>query len=156
LLPRHPLGRQQRRRSGDQHHFTDRGVVGTGIGGDDDGPLPALVARQMRQEPVRGSGWILEPGAEVVPHRVGAAELRDGGPGRVAPNSGHRTRNGSANQHPGMANYPADDADRRSRRPPPPPSANRYLPPLGEERRSEPKSGGPPPRGPTSNERITV
>ena len=55
-------------------------------------------------------------------------------PGRVASNPGRRTRNGSANQHPGMANYPADDsAYRRARRPPPMPSANRYLPPLGQQ-----------------------
>ena len=68
--------------------------------------------------------------------------------------------NGSANQHPGMANYPADDPDnRRTRRPPSMPSANRYLPPLGdqrEERRSQPKPNGAAPRGPSSNERITV
>ncbi len=59
-----------------------------------------------------------------------------------------------------MANYPADDPDnRRTRRPPSIPSANRYLPPLGdqrEERRSQPKPNGTPPRGPSSNERITV
>jgi hypothetical protein len=77
----------------------------------------------------------------------------------VASNPGRRTRqdrNGSASQHPGMANYPADDTARgRSRRPPPMPSANRYLPPLGEQ--SEPdRSGGAPPRGPGASERITV
>ena len=59
-----------------------------------------------------------------------------------------------------MANYPADDPDnRRTRRPPSMPSANRYLPPLGdqrEERRSQPKPNGAAPRGPSSNERITV
>jgi hypothetical protein len=76
-------------------------------------------------------------------------------PGRVASNPGRRTRNGSANQHPGMANYPADDSDRRSRRPPPMPSANRYLPPLGQQ--PEPDRGSDaPPRGPTPGERITV
>ncbi|WP_139825094.1 MFS transporter [Mycobacterium conspicuum] len=74
----------------------------------------------------------------------------------MAPNSGHRTRNGSANQHPGMANYPADPADtRRGRRPPPMPSANRYLPPLGQKR-PEPERSNPPPRGPNPSERITV
>ncbi|OBI86606.1 MFS transporter [Mycobacterium sp. 1245805.9] len=77
----------------------------------------------------------------------------------MASNPGPRPRpnaKGSANQHPGMANYPADDSDyRRSRRPPPMPSANRYLPPLGEE--SEPdRSSGPTPRGSTASERITV
>ncbi|MGO9354069.1 MAG: MFS transporter [Mycobacterium sp.] len=75
----------------------------------------------------------------------------------MASSSGRRTRNGSANQHPGMANYPADDSDyRRTRRPPPMPSANRYLPPLGEQQRPDSKPSGAPPRGPTPNERITV
>ncbi|ORW49343.1 MFS transporter [Mycobacterium paraense] len=65
-------------------------------------------------------------------------------------------RNGSASQHPGMANYPADDAGRgRSRRPPPMPSANRYLPPLGEQPEPD-RGGGAPPRGPAAGERITV
>lgn len=77
----------------------------------------------------------------------------------MASNPGRRPRpdtKGSANQHPGMANYPADGSDdRRSRRPPPMPSANRYLPPLGEQ--SEPdRTGGPPPRGAAASERITV
>ena len=74
----------------------------------------------------------------------------------MASNPGRRTRNDSANQHPGMANYPADDPDqRRARRPPPMPSANRYLPPLGEQ--PEPDlSRGAPPRGPAAGERITV
>jgi len=73
----------------------------------------------------------------------------------VASNPGRRTRNGSVNQHPGMANYPADDPDyRRARRPPPMPSANRYLPPLG--RQPEPDRASPPPRGPAPGERITV
>jgi len=80
-------------------------------------------------------------------------------PGRVASNPGRRTRSdlgGSANQHPGMANYPADDPDqRRARRPPPMPSANRYLPPLGEEPEPD-RSRGAPPRGPAASERITV
>lgn len=79
--------------------------------------------------------------------------------GRVAANPGRRPRpngKGSANQHPGMANYPADDSDsRRSRRPPPMPSANRYLPPLGEESEPE-RNSGPTPRGSTASERITV
>lgn len=73
----------------------------------------------------------------------------------MAPNQGRRTRDGSANRHPGMANYPTDDADsRRTRRPPAPPSANRYLPPLG--RQKEPNRDTPPPRRPPSGERITV
>jgi hypothetical protein len=76
-------------------------------------------------------------------------------PGRVASNPGRRTRNGSVNQHPGMANYPADDPDyRRARRPPPMPSANRYLPPLGQQ--SKPDRSSAPPRGPAPDERITV
>ena len=77
----------------------------------------------------------------------------------MASNPGRRTRSdlgGSANQHPGMANYPADDPDqRRARRPPPMPSANRYLPPLGEEPEPD-RSRGAPPRGPAASERITV
>ncbi|BBZ51137.1 hypothetical protein BST25_19100 [Mycobacterium heidelbergense] len=77
-------------------------------------------------------------------------------PGRVASTPGRRTRNGSANQHPGMANYPADNPDRRrTRRPPPMPSANRYLPPLGQQSEPDPGSGAPP-RGPAAGERITV
>jgi hypothetical protein len=73
----------------------------------------------------------------------------------VGPDQGRRTRNGPSNQHPGMANYPPDDADhRRTRRPPPPPSANRYLPPLG--RQKPPNRDTPPPRRPASGERITV
>ena len=72
------------------------------------------------------------------------------------PPPGRRSRNGSINQHPGMANYPADDAEyRRSRRPPPMPSANRYLPPLGRQQQ-EPNPSNPPPRGPAAGERITV
>ncbi len=68
--------------------------------------------------------------------------------------SGRRTRGGPAAQHPGMANYPADESGyRRPRRPPPMPSANRYLPPLNREpepdRRSEPPRGG-------GGERVTV
>ncbi|WP_205874638.1 MFS transporter [Mycobacterium camsae] len=75
----------------------------------------------------------------------------------MAPPPGRRTRSG--NQHPGMANYPADDPSqetdyRRSRRPPPPPSANRYLPPLDHEPPPERSSDAEPTRGPA--ERITV
>ncbi|HEY1442521.1 MAG TPA: MFS transporter, partial [Mycobacterium sp.] len=73
----------------------------------------------------------------------------------MASHPGRRTRNGSVNQHPGMANYPADDPDyRRARRSPPMPSANRYLPPLGQEPESDRSSA--PPRGPASGERITI
>lgn len=62
------------------------------------------------------------------------------------------------NEHPGMANYPTDDADyRRTRRPPPMPSANRYLPPLGQQSQPERDSAAqPPPRGANNGERITV
>ena len=77
----------------------------------------------------------------------------------MASNPGRRTRpdpKGSANQHPGMANYPADDSDgRRARRPPPMPSANRYLPPLGQQPEPD-RSGDAPRRGPAPGERITV
>ena len=73
----------------------------------------------------------------------------------MASHPGRRTRNGSANQHPGMANYPADDPDyRRARRSAPTPSANRYLPPLGQQ--AEPDRPSAPPRGSASGERITV
>ena len=79
-------------------------------------------------------------------------------PGRVASNPGRRTRpdlKGSANQHPGVANYPADDSDdRRARRPPPMPSANRYLPPLGQQPESDRSDSSP--RDPEPGERITV
>jgi MFS family permease len=74
----------------------------------------------------------------------------------VASNPGRRTRNGSAKQHPGMANYPADDSDhRRARRPPPMPSANRYLPPLGQQPEPD-RTGSAPPSGAAPGERITV
>lgn len=57
-------------------------------------------------------------------------------------------------QHPGMANYPADDAGyRRARRPPPMPSANRYLPPL--QRDQEP-GGQREPVCEGGGDRITV
>jgi MFS family permease len=70
-------------------------------------------------------------------------------------NPGRRTHNEPVNQHPGMANYPADNPDyRRVRRPPPMPSANRYLPPLGQQ--PEPERSSVPPRGPGPSERITV
>ncbi len=75
----------------------------------------------------------------------------------MAPTPGRRTRNGSTNEHPGLANYPADDSDyRRSRRPPPMPSANRYLPPLSHRPEPERNSGPPPPPDFGSGERITV
>ncbi|WP_186245947.1 MFS transporter [Mycobacterium simulans] len=75
----------------------------------------------------------------------------------MAPPPGRRTRNGSLNEHPGMANYPANDSDfRRARRPPPMPSANRYLPPLGQQQEPERSSTPPPPRGFNNGERITV
>src|SRR5208337_676532 len=87
-------------------------------------------------------GWRATPGY-LRTHGVGIGEnwfvsgRRRNDPGRVASNPGRRTRpdlKGSANQHPGVANYPADDSDdRRARRPPPMPSANRYLPPLGQQ-----------------------
>ncbi|MBX9641921.1 MAG: MFS transporter, partial [Mycobacteriaceae bacterium] len=71
----------------------------------------------------------------------------------MPPPPGRRTR--SANQHPGMANYPADDPDyRRSRRPPPMPSANRYLPPLDNE--PPPQRSGEQESPRAANERITV
>ncbi|MGO9925840.1 MAG: MFS transporter [Mycobacterium sp.] len=79
-------------------------------------------------------------------------------PGREASNRGRRTHpdlKGSANQHPGMANYPADDSDyRRAHRPPPMPSANRYLPPLSQQPESD--RSGTAPRDPDPGERITV
>jgi MFS family permease len=66
-----------------------------------------------------------------------------------------RTRTGPAAEHPGMANYPADEPGyRRPRRPPPMPSANRYLPPLNHQ--PEPDRRGEPPRGGAGGERVTV
>ncbi|MGC2569132.1 MAG: MFS transporter, partial [Mycobacterium sp.] len=76
----------------------------------------------------------------------------DSGP---SPAPGRRSRSGPAAEHPGMANYPADDPDyRRSRRPPPMPSANRYLPPLDREPKAEPRRV--PPRSDPEGERVTV
>lgn len=76
-------------------------------------------------------------------------------PGRMPPPPGGGTRNETVNEHPGMANYPADEPSyRRSRRPPPMPSSNRYLPPLGEQ--PEPEHKNMPPRTGYPGERITV
>ena len=70
------------------------------------------------------------------------------------PPHSHRTRA----EHPGMANYPADEPDYRrrdhQRRPPPMPSANRYLPPLHHQPEPDRRSA-PPPGGP-GGERVTV
>ncbi|OBJ85003.1 MFS transporter [Mycobacterium asiaticum] len=80
----------------------------------------------------------------------------------MAPPPGRRPPKGpprSYQEHPGMANYPAQDdrdADYRRRRPPPMPSANRYLPPLGEDPPPEHPSEPPPQRGYANGERITV
>src|SRR6201995_4538340 len=71
------------------------------------------------------------------------------------PSAARRARSGPAADHPGMANYPAEEAAyRRPRRPPPMPSANRYLPPLNRE--PEPDRRSEPPRGGTGGERVTV
>ena len=71
------------------------------------------------------------------------------------PSAARRPRSGPAADHPGMANYPADEPDyRRPRRPPPMPSANRYLPPLNHEPESDRRRE--PPRANTGGERVTV
>ena len=71
------------------------------------------------------------------------------------PSAARRPRSGPAADHPGMANYPADEPDyRRPRRPPPMPSANRYLPPLNHEPESDRRRE--PPRANTGSERVTV
>ncbi|WP_372507387.1 MFS transporter [Mycobacterium heckeshornense] len=77
------------------------------------------------------------------------------GVGRAAA-PGRRPGSRPVGEHPGMANYPADDAgDRRLHRPPPMPSANRYLPPL-LHRDPETRGGPAPPRGTPPGERVTV
>src|ERR1700730_11474212 len=69
---------------------------------------------------------------------------------------GRRSRIGPTAEHPGMANYPADEPDhRRSHRPPPMPSSNRYLPPLNREPGTQPRNE-PPRGGSGSGERVTV
>jgi len=71
------------------------------------------------------------------------------------PSAARRARSGPAADHPGMANYPADEPEyRRPRRPPPMPSANRYLPPLNHEPESDRRRE--PPRANTGSERVTV
>ncbi|MGB7867727.1 MAG: MFS transporter [Mycobacterium sp.] len=76
-------------------------------------------------------------------------------PGTSRASAGRRTRSGPAAEHPGMANYPADEPGyRRPRRPPPMPSANRYLPPLNHETESDRRRE--PPRANTGGERVTV
>src|SRR5271163_5323922 len=83
------------------------------------------------------------------------ARRRRDHPDTGRPSAARRTRSGPAADHPGMANYPADDPSyRRPRRPPPMPSANRYLPPLHHE--PEPEDRTDPPRAATGSERITV
>src|SRR6202035_1374600 len=87
---------------------------------------------------------------------------------------GRRGRIGPTAEHPGMANYPADEPDhRRSQRPldgaapphraarsassqrTPMPSSNRYLPPLNREPGTPPRNE-PPRGGSGSGERVTV
>src|ERR1700739_1850207 len=69
--------------------------------------------------------------------------------------AGRRTGSGPAAEHPGMANYPADEPGyRRPRRPPPMPSANRYLPPLNREPEPDPRRD--PPGAGGGGERVTV
>src|SRR5271169_627231 len=76
-------------------------------------------------------------------------------PGTSRASAGRRTRSEPAAEHPGMANYPADEPGyRRPRRPPPMPSANRYLPPLNRE--PEPDRRSEPPRGGAGSDRVTV
>src|SRR5271163_1410417 len=83
------------------------------------------------------------------------ARRRRDHPDTGRPSAARRTRSGPAADHPGMANYPADEPDyRRSRRPPPMPSANRYLPPLNHEPVSDRRRE--PPRTNTGSERVTV
>jgi MFS family permease len=83
------------------------------------------------------------------------AERRRDHPDTGRTSAGRRTRSGPPAEHPGMANYPADEPGYpRSRRPPPMPSANRYLPPLNHER--EPDRHREPPRANTGGERVTV
>ena len=83
LIPGHPFRRQQRRRPRHQHDLADRRVFGTRASGHDDSPLPALITGQMRQETVGSAGRIFVSDAEVVTHRVGAAELDDRRPRRL-------------------------------------------------------------------------
>ena len=97
-------------------------------------------------------GYLQTHGVGIGENRIVSGRRRDD-PGREASNPGRRTPpNGSTNQHPGMANYPADDSDyRRARRPPPMPSANRYLPPIGHQPESD-RSGTAPRVPPPANE----
>ncbi|HUB58516.1 MAG TPA: MFS transporter [Mycobacterium sp.] len=83
------------------------------------------------------------------------AERRRDHPDTGRTSARRRTRGGPAAEHPGMANYPADEPGYpRARRPPPMPSANRYLPPLNHE--PEPDRRREPPRANTGSERVTV
>ncbi|WP_293002463.1 MFS transporter [Mycobacterium sp.] len=68
---------------------------------------------------------------------------------------GRRGRTGPTDEHPGMANYPAEEPDqRRAHRSPPMPSSNRYLPPLNRDSNSQRRTE--PPRAGSSGERVTV
>ena len=77
LVPRHPRRREKRGGSRNQDHLADRGVIGAGVCGDDDRPLPALVAGQHREEAMGRRGGVLEAGSEVLADYIVAAELRD-------------------------------------------------------------------------------
>ena len=77
LIPGHPLRGQQRLGPGYQHHLADRRMVGTGVTGHHDRPLPALIAGQVGEESVGGAGGIFVADAEVVTYRVVAAVLDD-------------------------------------------------------------------------------
>src|SRR5271170_6960639 len=83
------------------------------------------------------------------------ARRRRDHPDTGRPSAARRTRSGPAADHPGLANYPADEPGyRRPRRPPPMPSANRYLPPLNHEPESDRRRE--PSRANTGGERVTV
>lgn len=90
LVPRHPFGSQQRCGAGNQHHLADGGCRSAGHSGDHHRPLPAVIARQQRTEPVGGRGVVLIVDAQVLAHRMRAAELGDGGAGLFDGGGQHR------------------------------------------------------------------
>ncbi len=100
LVPWHPLGREQRRRPGHQHHFADRGVIGARAGRDNDRPLPAAVSRHIGQESVRRGGRVLKSRAQILPDGVLAAHLDDRRTRQFDGAKEHRLQVGAVSQVP--------------------------------------------------------
>ncbi len=96
LIPRQPFRRQQRLGPGYQHHLADRRMVGAGVAGHHDRPLPALVTGQVGEETVGGAGRVFISDAEVVADGVVTAAFDDGSTRQV----GRASENGRQFRRP--------------------------------------------------------